>query len=114
MNQLFKQAKKSGWTADDTEVTIRDGRLVIPFRSAHKRKIQGVVHDESATGQTVYVEPVELFEMNNEIRELFYAEKREIIRILTEVANQIRPHIEDFILANGLLGQIDFIRAISA
>jgi len=111
MNQLFSQAKQSGWTADDTEVTIRDGRLVIPFRSAHKRKIQGVVHDESATGQTVYVEPVELFEMNNEIRELFYAEKREIIRILRELANQIRPHIDDLILANGLLGQIDFIRA---
>ena len=111
MNQLFNQAKQSGWTADDTEVTIRDGRLVIPFRSAHKRKIQGVVHDESATGQTVYVEPVELFEMNNEIRELFYAEKREIIRILRELANEIRPHIDDLIAANGLLGQIDFIRA---
>ena len=111
MTQLFKEAKKSGWTADDTDVTLRDGRLVIPFRSAHKRKIQGVVHDESATGQTVYVEPVELFEMNNEIRELYYAEKREIIRVLIELANQIRPHIEDFILANRLLGQIDFIRA---
>ena len=111
MNQLFSHAKQSGWTADDTEVTIRDGRLVIPFRSAHKRKIQGVVHDESATGQTVYVEPVELFEMNNEIRELFYAEKREIIRILRELANEIRPHIDDLIAANGLLGQIDFIRA---
>ncbi|MFH1296218.1 MAG: Smr/MutS family protein [Bacteroidota bacterium] len=111
MNQLFAEVKKNGWTDGDAEVTLREGRLVIPFRSAHKRKIQGVVHDESATGQTVFVEPVELFEMNNEIRELHYAERREIIRILTEVADQIRPHIGELIEANHLLGKIDFIRA---
>jgi len=111
MGQIFKEAKKSGWIDEEADVTLRDGRLVIPFRSAHKRKIQGVVHDESATGQTVYVEPVELFEMNNEIRELYYAERREIIRILTDVADQIRPHIEEFVEINQLLGKIDFIRA---
>ncbi|MBE0698489.1 MAG: hypothetical protein IH586_16350, partial [Anaerolineaceae bacterium] len=111
MGQIFKEAKKSGWIDEEADVTLRDGRLVIPFRSAHKRKIQGVVHDESATGQTVYVEPVELFEMNNEIRELYYAERREIIRILTDAADQIRPHIEEFMEINRLLGKIDFIRA---
>jgi len=111
MGQIFREAKKSGWIDEEADVTLRDGRLVIPFRSVHKRKIQGVVHDESATGQTVYVEPVELFEMNNEIRELNYAERREIIRILTDAADQIRPHTEEFIEINRLLGKIDFIRA---
>ena len=111
MGQIFAEAKKSGWIDEDADVTVRDGRLVIPFRSAHKRRIQGVVHDESATGQTVYVEPVELFEMNNEIRELHYAERREIIRILTEVADEIRPYIDEFMEMNHLLGKIDFIRA---
>ncbi|NQV03754.1 MAG: Smr/MutS family protein, partial [Bacteroidia bacterium] len=111
MKQIFAEVRKSGWTDEDADVTLREGRLVIPFRSAHKRKIQGVVHDESATGQTVYVEPIELFEMNNEIRELYYAERREIIRILTDVADQIRPHIEEFTEMNWLLGRIDFIRA---
>jgi len=111
MEQIFGEAKKSGWTEEDAEVTVRDGRLVIPFRSAHKRKIQGVMHDASATGQTVYLEPVELFEMNNEIRELHYAERREIIRILTEVANRIRPSIDELTGINHLLGQLDAIRA---
>ena len=111
MNQIFKEVRKSGWIDEGAEVTLREGRLVIPFRSAHKRRIRGVVHDESATGQTVYVEPVELFEMNNEIRELYYAEKREIIRILTDVAVSIRPHIEELTDINYLLGNIDFIRA---
>jgi len=111
MTQIFHEVRKSGWVDEGAEVTVREGRLVIPFRSAHKRRIQGVVHDESATGQTVFIEPVELFEMNNEIREYHYAERREIVRILTDVANRIRPHIEELMEMNHLLGMIDFIRA---
>jgi len=109
--QSFKTAQKNGWTPDDTDITIRNGRLVIPLTAANKRKIPGFLHDESATGQTVYIEPAEIFETNNEIRELEYAENREIIRILIELANQIRPDIDSLLKAYFFLGEIDFIRA---
>ena len=109
--QHFRKAKQSGWTPDDAEVTIRNGRLVIPMINTHKRKVSGFIHDQSATGQTVYIEPAEIFETNNEIRELEYAERREIIRILTAFASEIRPDIENMIHGYILLGQIDFIRA---
>jgi len=109
--QSFKLARQSGWTPEDAEVTIRNGRLVIPLINTHKRKIQGFVHDESATGHTVYVEPAEIFETNNEVRELEYAERREIVRILIAFAAFIRPEIDLLIHAYQFLGQIDFIRA---
>ena len=109
--QSFKMARLNGWTPDDAEVTIRNGRLVIPMINTHKRKIQGFVHDESATGHTVYVEPSEIFETNNEIRELNYAERREIVRILIEFAGIIRPEIDMLVHAYHFLGKIDFIRA---
>ena len=109
--QSFRAARQNGWTPDDAEVTIRNGRLVIPMVSAHKRRIQGFVHDESATGQTVYIEPADIFETNNEIRELEYAERREIVRILTEFATEIRPHTGEMIKAYLFLGTIDFLRA---
>ncbi len=109
--QSLKLARKSGWTPENADLTLRDGRLVIPLLSTHKRKIQGFVHDESATGQTVYLEPADVLETNNEIRELDYAERREIIRILTAFADTLRPCCEDLILAYTFLGNIDFIRA---
>ncbi len=109
--QSFKLARQNGWTPDDAEVTIRNGRLVIPMISTHKRKIQGFVHDESATGHTVYIEPAEIFETNNEIRELDYAERREIIKILIEFAGVIRPEIDLLVHAYQFLGKVDFIRA---
>jgi DNA mismatch repair protein MutS2 len=109
--QRFKIARQNGWTPDEAEVTIRNGRLVIPMINTHKRKIQGFVHDESATGQTVYLEPVEIFETNNEIRELEYAERREIVRILLAFAALIRPEIDMLIHIYQFLGKIDFIRA---
>jgi DNA mismatch repair protein MutS2 len=109
--QSFKEAKKSGWTPDDTDITIRNGRLVIPLVSTHKRKVPGFLHDESATGQTVYIEPAGSFEVNNEIRELEYAERREVIRILTAFADSLRPDIEELIKHYHFLGEIDFIRA---
>lgn len=109
--QSFKLARQSGWTPDDAEVTIRNGRLVIPMINAHKRRIHGFVHDESATGHTVYIEPAEIFETNNEIRQLEYAERREIVRILIEFAGAIRPDIDMLVHAYQFLGKIDFVRA---
>jgi len=109
--QSFKLASQSGWTPDDTGLTIRNGRLVIPLLATHKRKISGLIHDESATGHTVYLEPSEIVEMNNEIKELDFEEHREIIRILTEFANHLRPSIDNLIRSYHILGQFDFIRA---
>ncbi len=107
----LKVARQSGWTPDDAEITIRNGRLVIPMLSAHKRKINGYVHDESATGQTVYIEPAGIFETNNEIRELEYAEKREIIKILTVFTARLRPETGNLISLYKYMGVIDLIRA---
>ena len=109
--QSFKLARKNGWTPEDAEITIRNGRMVIPLTAANKRKIPGFLHDESATGLTAYIEPAEIFETNNEIREIGYAEQREITRILIELANFIRPDIDPLIRAYLFLGEIDFIQA---
>ncbi len=109
--QSLKLARKSGWTPENADLTLRDGRLVIPLLSTHKRKIQGFVHDESATGQTVYLEPADVLETNNEIRELDYSERREIIRILTAFTDTLRPSCQELISAYAFLGTIDFIRA---
>jgi len=107
----LKVARQSGWTPDDAEVTIRNGRLVIPMLSAHKRKISGYVHDESATGQTVYVEPAAIFETNNEVRELEYAERREVIRILISFTDAVRPVTPGLVSLYKFMGVVDFIRA---
>lgn len=111
LQSILKQARVDGLVDDDASVVIRDGRAVIPVASAFKRKLKGIVYDESATGKTSYVEPSEIVEMNNEIRELEYAERREIIRILTVFASDIRPYIDDLIYSCEFLGEIDFIRA---
>ena len=107
----LQEAKRHGWARDDAEITIRNGRAVIPMHAAHKRKIKGFVHDESKTGQYVYLEPMELFETNNEIRELEIAERQEINRILTAFSSQIREQSEPLLDAYKYLGIIDFIRA---
>ena len=113
ISQIMQKVKKDGMTRDDAEVTIRDGHLVIPVNAVNKRKIKGYVHDESATGQTVYIEPSEIVDLGNELRELELAEKREIIRILTTITDLIRPWIEDLENAYHYLGIIDFLRAKS-
>lgn len=109
--QLIQYAKKEGYCDDDADVTIRNQRLVIPLQAAHKRKIKGYVHDESATGHTVFLEPLEIFDMNNEIRELESEEKREIQKILLEFSDFLRPEIPNLITGYEFLGTIDFIRA---
>ncbi len=111
MQGLLRVVQKEGWVEQDVALSIRDGRIVIPIPSAHKRKIKGIVHDESATGKTSYIEPAEIVETNNEIRELEYAERREIIKILQEFTVQLRPYIDDLFKAFEFLAQMDFIHA---
>ena len=111
MHKILVEAKNSGWTDSTAEMTIRDGRPVIPVRAADKRELRGFIHDESATGQTVYIEPAEIFETNNEIKELEYAERREINKILLAFTKILRPEIPNLIMAWRLLGLLDFIRA---
>ncbi|MFN2396108.1 MAG: endonuclease MutS2, partial [Bacteroidales bacterium] len=113
INQLFSYAKKEGWVTDDSELALRNGRLVIPVSSAYKRKMKGFVHDQSATGQTAFLEPEEVFEINNEIRQLELDERQEIIRILIEFADFLRPYLPALKEAYLFLGKIDFIRAKS-
>ena len=111
LHAILKQAQSQGLVDEEASVAIRDGRAVIPVSSANKRKIKGIVYDESATGKTSYIEPNEIVEMNNEIRELEYTEHREIIKILTGFSNDIRPYLEDLMHSYDFLGEIDFIRA---
>lgn len=111
LDGILRQARQNGWIPDDLSLTIRGGRLVIPLAAEHKRKIKGFVHDESQTGQTVFLEPAEVFDANNEIRELEYEERREIYRILLALTDQIRPHLDGLKRAVNFLAQIDFIRA---
>ena len=91
MQALLQQAQTEGWADKDTTIAIRDGRMVIPVPAAYKRKLSGIIHDESATGKTSYIEPTEIVETNNEIRELELEEKREITRILRRFADELRP-----------------------
>ena len=111
IRQIMSDAKTAGWVDQKSEITIRDGRLVIPVRAADKRALRGFVHDESATGQTVYIEPAEIFDTSNEIKELEYAEKREIHRILMAFTRLLRPYLSELRKAWNMLGDIDFIRA---
>ena len=111
INQALKLAKQSGWTVKDASVSIRDGRQVIPVAAAHKRLLSGLVHDESATGQTVFIEPADVLEASNAVKELQAAEQREIIRILKDFTTEIRPEIPNLIMLIETLGRLDFIRA---
>jgi len=111
IQKILHHAKSEGYVDQDVNPTVRDGRLVIPVPPAHKRKIRGIVHDESATGKTVFIEPDVAVEINNRIRELLADEKREIIKILTLITNEIRPYSDQLTEAFDFLGTIDFIRA---
>lgn len=108
---ILKVAQSDGLVDKDVSPTLRDGRLVIPVAPTLKRRIRGIVHDESATGKTVFIEPAEVVEANNKVRELEAEERREIIRILTIMANELRPHIGDILYAYHFLAKIDLVRA---
>lgn len=109
--QILKRAQSEGWVDSDSQLAVRDGKFLIPISSAHKRKIKGFVFDESATGRTSYIEPIETIELNNDIRELEFDERREITKILIEFANDIRPYIDDLLASYELMALIDFIRS---
>ena len=111
LQSILRAAQSEGVVDKDVAPTMRDGRLMIPVAPAFKRKIRGIVHDESATGKTVFIEPEAVVEANNRIRELEGEERREIIRLLTELTNLIRPQAPAMLLAYGFLAEIDFIRA---
>ncbi len=111
LHRVLRAAQASGVVDADAALSVRDGRTVIPVSAANKRKINGFIHDESATGKTFYVEPVEVVELNNELKELGYSEKREIVRILVDFTDELRPHTDGLRASGEFLAAIDFIRA---
>lgn len=111
LNGILRAAQSEGLVEKDVTPAIRDGRLVIPVSQGLKRKIRGIVHDESASGKTVFIEPAEVVEANNRIRELEADERREIIRILTEFAKLVRPHVKPILESYKFLATIDLIHA---
>lgn len=111
ISRQLARAKHEGWAPENAEVTIRNGRLVIPMLDTHRRKIKGLIHDESATRQTAYLEPSEVVELNNDLRELEFAERHEIQKILARFTDMIRPQLDALINAYWFLARIDFIRA---
>jgi DNA mismatch repair protein MutS2 len=110
IDHIYKNAQNNGWTADGN-LTIRDGRLCIPILSENKRKLKGFIHDESASGQTVYMEPEEVFQLNNLIRDLEFERKREIIKLLIALTDELRPYVPLLLSYYGLLTKLDFVRA---
>ena len=111
LNNILRRAQADGLVEKDASPTMRDGRLVIPVAPALKRKMGGIVHDESASGKTVFIEPAEVVEANNRIRELEAEEKREIIAILSAFSQELRPQVPQLLQAYDFLGEMDFIRA---
>lgn len=111
LQQVLQRAKAQGIVEADAMISIRDGHAVIPVAAANKRKLSGFIHDESATGRTFYIEPVEVVELNNELRELEYAEKREVVRILTELTAVLRLDVDGIARIEGYLTTIDALRA---
>ncbi|MBR2185118.1 MAG: Smr/MutS family protein [Prevotella sp.] len=111
LNSILRKAQQDGLIEKDVTPAMRDGRLVIPIPPSMKRKISGIVHDESATGKTLFLEPTAVVEANNKVRELEAEEKREIIKILSEVSDEIRPDVDGILESMKFLGEIDFIQA---
>lgn len=114
LNAILRKAQVEGYVDKDVSPSMRDGRLVIPVNPSHKRKIKGIVHDESASGKTVFIEPSEVVEANNRIRELEADERREIIKILTDFSNWLRPFLPDLLESYEFLAKIDLIQAKAA
>ena len=110
IDQVFKNAGSNGWTADGS-LTVRDGRLCIPLLAENKRKLKGFIHDESSSGQTVYMEPEEVFVLNNRVRDLEFERRREIVKILTALTDELRPYTPLLLSYHSLLTKLDFVRA---
>lgn len=113
LRSIISEAQQEGYIERDVSPTLRDGRLVIPVAPALKRKIKGIIHDESATGKTVFIEPAAVVDANNRIRELKAAERREVIRILQNLSSDIRPHVPDMLGSLHFLAHVDYLRALA-
>ncbi|MBR3101804.1 MAG: Smr/MutS family protein [Muribaculaceae bacterium] len=111
LRRIIAQGRQEGILDNDVQPSVRDGRLVLPVAPMYKRKVRGIVHDESASGKTVFIEPEEIVEANNRIRETEAEIAREIIRILTEITDMIRPHSDELLSTYETLGVFDFVRA---
>ena len=111
MRRVMTEAVAQGWIQPDTAPAMRDGRLVLPIAPMNKRMVQGIVHDESATGKTVYIEPAAVVELGNRGRQLQLEERREVVRLLVAAADSIRPHLDALLDLNDRLGLLDFIAA---
>ena len=111
ISHLLKKAQSEGIVDEDASVSVRDGKILIPVPVANKKRIPGFVYDESASGKTAFVEPMEVVELNNQVRQLKFEEQREILKILVEFSDFLRPYLEELIAASDYIGEIDFIRA---
>lgn len=111
IQSILRKAQEEGLADEEASVSVRDGRLLIPVSAVNKRKLPGFVYDESATGKTVFIEPMEVVELNNQVKELMFAQQREILRILREFTDFLRPYLPDLIAGARFIGEIDFIRA---
>ena len=111
INSILKKAQEDGIVDKDAGVSVRDGKMLIPVSASNKKKIQGFIYDESASGKTAFIEPAEVVELDNQIKELKFAEGREILKILLEFSDFLRPYIPDLLTAAEYLGEIDFIMA---
>lgn len=108
---ILRRAQEDGVVDEEASVSLRDGRMLIPVAVGNKKKIPGFVYDESASGKTAFVEPMEIVELNNQVRELHFAQQREILRILTEFTDFLRPYLPDLIASAEYMGELDFISA---
>ena len=108
---ILRKAQEDGVTDSDASVSVREGKMLIPVSSGNKKKVPGIVYDESASGKTSFIEPMEVVELNNQLRELHFEEQREILRILTEFTDFLRPYIDDVIESQKFMGELDFILA---
>ncbi len=111
VDSIFRKSVEQGWVPEGASPTLRDGRMVIPVMAEHKRKLNGFLADESATGQTVFIEPAEVLEGSNEIRDLQHEERREIVRILTRLTNLVRMHVPELSGAYGVLARLELAMA---
>ncbi len=111
IQSILRRAQEEGLADEEASVSVRDGRLLIPVSAVNKRKLPGFVYDESATGKTVFIEPMEVVELNNQVKELMFAQQREILRILREFTDFLRPYLPELLDGARFIGEIDFIRA---
>ena len=111
VRKIWNYAHKAGIVDNDDQITVRNGKMLIPVKVANKNKLKGVIQDYSASGMTAYIEPLESIELNNEIRDLRFAERREIIKILIDFTNDLRPYVDDLKIDFDFLADIDFIRS---